>query len=271
MRGLIAYPGGEQVIYNGEGEPTFAAPMNSIAIDSRNNVFIQSGTGFGAFWRLLSTAKKPVMKHWIHTGILPGYDFGTSTLTQFGNMTPPAIADATSTTEYYTSFNVPYAMELYGLGFILGAYTSGLVNVKAAIYNRQLDRPYHGFPGFPYKDFNDNYAEFALASYTPANPEFIFVPRKDPANADPVILEPGEYHIAHIWGTQLNGKVLTRALIDITTDNNNRSDRTRASVNYNTRVHSTDGDRYLGTSWSSGASGTASLANLDWCLYGKII
>lgn len=247
------------------GEPTFLAKQGEVAFDQRGIMYRQMAPGEGCDWRPVDVRAKSVQKFWFHNNILPAHD-GT-TLTVLGTVTPPAVTDPGA--DYWTHFTIYDAMEIYGLGIPVRTYTSGTFSVKAAIFDRQPTSAYGSMPYKCVKDAKDNYCTFSISAFTPSGNGVLFVPLASPADTDPYILEAGDYILNHVWGTQPVCALMTRAYMDFTADNMNRSDRTRASgVPYASRDFTTD--RHYGLI-GSGASGSTSMANVNFCLFGKKI
>lgn len=240
------------------GEPTYSADQGQIAIDQNGTIYRQMAPGVANDWRPIDVRHKPVQKHWISTGIYP---------VTTGTVNPPAVADPGA--DWWTRFSIFDPMEIYGIGIPLTAYTSGSFSLKAAIYELQPTSAYGSLPYRCLKDVKGNYCRFEISAFTPTGISIVFIPLKDPANTDPYIVEPGDYMMNHVWGSQPSCTIATRGFQDFTADNMNRSDRTRASgVAYAARDFTAD--RYYGLI-GSGASGTTSMANINFCIFGKKI
>lgn len=241
--------------------PSHAAAHGTMYHSPDGLWWIQTGQGTAAFWELFSGCQSGRCDVVWSSDDTPLQALPTQ---QTFAWTSPN----TATDDYATLFVLKRPMLVRALVVPLLTWTSGTLNVKAAIYQEAHDKTYW------ITKCPDPRLIFQLDGYDPTSKvEPTMIPPYD-VDQEPVFLSAGRYWIRHIWG----GNMTTTTLYHRTardfggsgTLQHFRGDRYRAAaVDYTVDALTTFAVEFSGTWGSSVASNIP--ARIDWGIYGEIL
>lgn len=255
----------------GEHPPTHQAPHGTIWRDRDGLDWQQKGRttliGTVGNYRMMGGRDWQVYTpHGSRTGIMWSSD-------GFSQRTAHATAQAhawtspqSSTDDFHTLFPITRTFRLKALVLPITTYTSGTVDVKIGLYNKQLTRVYFSYA------LADSRLLFAASGLTPIGEPFMI-----PFNSttqDGLILRKGcDLYVRAVWGSTISGSVLLRQPYEYSgtgTGNMFRTDRyTSTGIDYTQSIATLMSNTYAASFGTS--AGTTSMAKIDWGMYGDFL